>query len=464
MKNTRGSHPYIPNSATATKIEMLDFLGIESVDQLFESIPESLKLKEYLPLPFSFESETQMRRHVEGLLNKNTYCRAERNFRGGGCWQHYVPAVCDEILSRGEFLTAYTGSRHANLGSFQAQFEYQSMIAELVGMDVVSYATYDWGAAASTAIGMAQRITERNKVLVPASIDPQRLMQMRTLRKARGHIDTIGFSLETGELDLQQLEKSVDSDTAAVYIEVPSYLGFLEPQIAEIAELAHNSGALFIVGADPISLGVLEAPGNYGADMVCGSIQPLGIHMFCGGGLAGFLSMPDEETYKAQCPWPMLGLLTTEREGEYTYGWVNFDTTPYQLRDRSEDFIGTGQTIWAIVAGVYLALMGPDGMREIGETIMQRSRYAAETLNKINGVIAPVISAAHFKEFVVRFDKTDKSVKAINQALIKQGIFGGVDLTTHFPELGNSALFCVTELHNKADIEHLAETLEAVLQ
>ena len=441
---------------------MLEYLEIESVDELFESIPDTLKLKEDLPLPLSFESELEMRRHVEGVLGKNTYCQVGRNFHGGGCWQHYVPAVCDEILSRGEFLTAYTGSRHANLGSFQAQFEYQSMIAELVGLDVVGYATYDWGAAASTAFGMAQRITNRSKVLVPASIDPKRLLQMRTLRQARGHIDTIGFCLETGELDLLELEKLVDSDTAAIYIEVPAYLGCLESQITEIEELAHNNGALFIVGADPISLGVLEAPGNYGADMVCGSIQPLGIHMFAGGGLAGFLAMPDEEKYKAQCPWPMLGLLTTEREGEYTYGWVNFDTTPYQLRDRSEDFIGTGQTIWAIVSGVYLALMGPNGMREIGETIMQRSRYAAQTLNAINGVTAPVLSATYFKEFVVRFE-TGKTVKTINQALVQSGIFGGIELTTQFPELGESALFCVTELHTKTDIDYLAETLEDVL-
>lgn len=458
MKNNY-THPYIPNSAEPTKQEMLSYLGIDSVEELFSIIPEKLRLQDELPLSPCFASEAEMRRHVERILHKNINCQQLLNFRGGGCWQHYVPAVCDEILSRGEFLTAYTGSRHANLGSFQAQFEYQSMITELVGLDVVSYATYDWGAAASTALGMAQRITGRNKMLVPASIDPQRYVQIQTLREARSRIERINFCQETGKLDLEQLASALSGEVAAVYIEIPSYLGFLEPQVREIAELTHKAGALFVVGADPISLGVLEAPGNYGADLVCGSIQPLGIHMFCGGGLAGFLAMPDDDTFKSQCPWPMLGLLTTERQGEYTYGWVNFETTPYELRDRSEDFIGTGQTIWAIVAGVYLALMGPGGMREIGETIMQRNRYAAETLGKIDGITCPVFNATHFKEFVIRFDNTNSSVKTINDELKNAGILGGIDLSDAFPELGNSALYCITEIHTKADIDHLAEVL-----
>jgi glycine dehydrogenase subunit 1 len=464
MKNNQPIHPYIPNSAPATKKQMLAYLRIESVDELFSIIPEALRLKDELPISPCFTAEGDMRRYVEGILNKNTHCLESLNFRGGGCWQHYVPAVCDEILSRGEFLTAYTGSRHANLGSFQAQFEYQSMMAELVGLDVVSYATYDWGAAASSAIGMAQRITGRHNVLMPANVDPQRREQIQTLRKTRGRIDSIDFCKETGQLDLEQLENSLGPEVAAVYIEVPSYLGNIEPQVLEIAELPHKAGALLIVGADPMSLGILEAPGHYGADMVCGSIQPLGIHMFYGGGLAGYLAMPDDEVFKSQCPWPMLGLLTTDREGEYTYGWVNFDTTPYQLRDRSDDFIGTGQTIWAIVAGVYLTLMGPRGMQEIGETIMQRNKYAAEVLGNIPGITAPVFTGAHFKEFVVRFDDTSKSVKTINSELKDAGIFGGIDLSSSFPDLGKSALYCITEVHNKADIDHLVNVMADVVK
>ena len=146
-----------------------------------------------------------------------------------------------------------------------------------------------------------------------------------------------------------------------------------------------------------------------------------------------------------------LGLLATEREGEATFGWVNFDTTPYELRERSEDFIGTGQTIWAVVAGVYLALMGPGGMQELGETIMQRSRYAAQRLDALDGVRAPLLQAPFFKEFVVSFDAAGKSVARINHALAANGIMGGIELGNSFPELGNAALFCVTEIHDKAE-------------
>ncbi len=159
-------YPYIPNSVPATRREMLDFLGIESVEELIDVIPEALRLKEDLPLPAPFLAEHDLRQHVESILGKNKTCVEYLNFKGGGCWQHYVPAVCDEILSRGEFLTSYTGSRHANLGSFQAQYEYQGMMAELVEMDVVTYATYDWGSAAGTALGMARRIKGRNKMVI----------------------------------------------------------------------------------------------------------------------------------------------------------------------------------------------------------------------------------------------------------------------------------------------------------
>jgi len=457
------THPYIPNTATINRQEMLDFLGIRSVDELFRSIPERLRLKQPLPLPAPYPSEAQLRRHVETILSGNQPCGDFLNFKGGGVWQHYVPAICDEILSRGEFLTAYTGSRHANLGSFQAQFEYQSMLAELVDMDVVSYATYDWGTAACSALGMAQRITGRRKVLVSAITGPQRMSQIDTIVKIRAQIGLIGHDPDTGQINQDSLHNLLGDDIAAVYLEVPSYLGHLETQVQEIADLVHGYGALFIVGVDPISLGVLAPPGDYGADIVCGSIQPLGIHMFCGGGLAGFLAMPDDENFKAQCPWPMLGLLETGRDGEYTYGWVNFDTTSYGLRDRSEDFIGTGQTIWAIVAGVYLALMGPQGMREIGATIMHRCRYAMDRLNATDGIRVPCFDSAHFKEFAVRFTDTGKSIAEINAALRQQGILGGIDLTADYPELGKAALYCVTELHTKEDIDRLAAALgEAV--
>lgn len=459
----KSAHPYIPNSAPGTKQEMLAYLGLDDVSQLFAGIPESLKIGEDLALPAPCESELALIRHVTGLLSKNRSCGEYLNFQGGGCWHHFIPAVCDEIASRGEFLTAYTGSRHGNLGSFQAQFEYQSMLAELVGFDVVSYATYDWGSAAASSLSMARRVTGRTEILVAGTTGPLRLSQIQTRLSIGGGIKVVDYQPATAGMDLDSLVSGLSPDTAAVYIEIPSYLGVLEPRIEEISREVHSSGALLVVGTDPISLGILAPPREYGADIACGPIQPLGIHMYFGGGMAGFMAMPDVERFTVECPWPLLGILPTEREGEYTYGWVNFDSTSYCRREKSRDFTGTGQTLWAIVAAVYMALLGPAGLREIGDGIVQRCRYAMAALSSIGGLTVPVFDSAHFKEFVIRFDANRRRVAEVNALLRSRRIFGGINLERYFPELGNSALYCVTEIHTKEDIDRLASALREIM-
>jgi glycine dehydrogenase subunit 1 len=355
--------------------------------------------------------------------------------------------VCDEIASRGEFLTAYHDGERSMLGSYQAQFEFQSMIGELTGMQMVSTTTYDWGTAAASSLIMAAQLTGRREVLLPRTISPTRLRQIRTICGPTLTIRLIDYERGSGALDMPTLRAALSTETAAVYIEEPSYLGFLEPNAPDIAELAHAHGALLVVGVDPISLGVLAAPRTYGADIACGDLQPLGIHMTYGGGQAGFIATPNEERYIATCPTLLVSILPTEHPGEYVFGWVNFEHISYGLRADSHDFAGTAQTIWAIVAGVYLSLMGPQGMREVGETILQRGAYARARLAEIPGVATPVFDAPHFKEFVVNYDASGRSVAQINAALRDRGIYGGIDLAAGFPELGASALLCVTEVH-----------------
>jgi glycine dehydrogenase subunit 1 len=277
-------------------------------------------------------------------------------------------------------------------------------------------------------------------------------------------IQLIDYERHTGALDLSSLRADLSTDTAAVYLEVPTYLGFLEPGAPEIAELAHAQGAMLVVGVDPSSLGVLTGPAGWGADIVCGDLQPLGIHMSYGGGQAGFIATPHEERYIATCPTLLVSILPTEHEGEYVFEWVNFEHISYGLRAESHDFAGTAQTIWAIVAGVYLSLMGPQGMRELGETIMQRGAYARSRLADVAKVVTPVFDAPHFKEFVVNYDRSSLSAAEINGALRARGIYGGKDLTAEFSELGKSALFCVTEIHRKDDIDRLADALAEVLR
>jgi len=456
-------YPYIPNSVPRVKREMLEAVGATSEEDFYEEVPAALRLKRPLNLPEPFLSECALKRHVEAVLSKNKTCGEYLSFLGAGCYQHHVPAVCDEINQRSEFLTAYAGEPYDDHGRFQALFEYASMMGELLNMDVVNVPTYDGLQAAVTSIRMAGRITGRQEALVAKTIHPAALSKIRDYCGPNFAIKLLDYDAKTGQLDLSALRAAVSLETAAVYFENPSYLGHLEIHGDEIAAIAHDHGAICVVGVDPISLGVIAPPADYGADIVCGDIQSLGMHMQFGGGHAGFIATRDEESYVMEYPSRLFGIAPTCVEGEYGFGDVAYERTSFAEREEGREFVGTASALWGITAGVYLALMGPQGMREIGQGIMQRATYLMKRLAEINGVKAPIFTASHFKEAVVNFDGTGKTVAGINDALLRHKIFGGRDLTSEFPELGQCALFCVTEVYTKADLDRLVDALaEAV--
>jgi glycine dehydrogenase subunit 1 len=456
-------YPYIPNSVPEVKEQMLQEVGAESVDEFFEDVPDDLRFRKPLNLPAPLLSEYALKRHVEGVLGKNGTCGEFLNFLGAGCYQHHVPAVCDEVNQRGEFLTAYAGEPYDDHGRFQALFEYTSLMGELLNMDVVNVPTYDGFQAAATSIRMAARITGRRQVLCVGTVSPGRLSKIRDYCKPDLEIVLVGYDPGTGGVDLETLRSEISDGTAAVYFENPSYLGFIETRGDEISRIAHEFGALCLTDVDPISLGVLTPPADYGVDIVCGDIQPLGMHMQFGGGQAGFIATRDEEKYVMEYPSRLFGIAPTRVKGEYGFGDVAYDRTSFAVREEGKEWVGTASALWGITAGVYLALMGPQGMAEIGEGIMLRSRYAMEEMDKLDGVKAPVFAAPHFKEFVVNFDGTGKSVAEVNRVLLSRGIFGGKDLTAEFPQLGKSALFCVTEVHTKEDIDTMVGVLREVV-
>lgn len=464
MPDNRGFvHPYIPNSGAAVRQRMLEAIGVAKAEDLYDAVPKALKLKRLLDLPPPMQSEHGLRKHVEGLLGKNQSCGELLNFRGAGCWQHYVPAICDEINRRGEFLTSYGGMSHSDHGKLQAIFEYQSLIGELVGMDVVGAPNYDWGAAAGSAIAMACRITGRSRILVPASMARDRLSQIRGFTKPVAKVIEVAIDPKSGEVDRKDLAAKLSEDTAAVYVEIPSYFGVIDGGVPDIVKRARAKGALAIVGVDPSSLGVLEAPGNYGADIVVGDLQPLGMHMYAGGGQAGFIASRDEPRFVDEYPTMMISLTQAPATGEFGFGIGTLERTSYNKRHAATDYYGTTQWLWGITAGVYLSLMGAQGMRELGEGIMQRAAYAAERIGRLKGVKAPHFTGAFFKEFVVNFDRTGRRVAQINKKLLKQGIVGGKDVSHAFPQLGQSALFCITEIHGQDDIDRLAAALKEAL-
>ncbi|MFC1791933.1 aminomethyl-transferring glycine dehydrogenase subunit GcvPA, partial [Gemmatimonadota bacterium] len=377
---------------------------------------------------------------------------------------HFVPAVCDEIQGRSEFLTGYAGEPFEDHGRFQALFEYESLMAELLDMDVVNVPTYDWLQAASTSIRMAARITGRGEALVADTISPERLSAIRNYCQGIVKITLVGHCPDTGRLDLGTLEASLNDDVACVYFENPSYLGCIDDQGQSISDMAHAAGALAVVGADPISLGILTPPSRYGADIVCGDIQPLGMHMQFGGGQAGYIATRDEERFVMEYPSRLFGIESTSEPGEYGFGDVTYDRTSFADRENAKEFIGTATALWGITAGVYLALAGPQGMKEVGQAILQNCLYARKKISGLRGVRFPFPQAHSFKEFVLDFGPSGKSVQDINEALLNEGIFGGLDLSASFPELGSAALVCVTEVHKKEDIDRLVQALGEALK
>ncbi|PFZ13665.1 aminomethyl-transferring glycine dehydrogenase [Bacillus pseudomycoides] len=459
---TKKVHPYIPNMVPEVKEEMLKEIGAESVMELYACIPDELKLKEEMNIPKAL-TEYELRRHIEGILCKNTSASEYLNFLGAGCWQHFVPAVCDEVNQRSEFLTAYAGEPYEDHGRFQALFEYQSLVAELVDMDVVNVPTFDWGQAAATAIRMAARITKRTEVLVAQTISPERMKIIQNYGSPDLEFVFVSYDAENGLLDLEDLKNKISSNVAAIYFENPSYLGFIESQGMEIAEIAKQNDALVVVGVDPISLGVLAPPSHYQADIVCGDLQPLGMHMNYSGGQAGFIATRDEEKFINEYPSRLFGIVPTVKEGEYGFGDVAYDRTSFALREKGKESVGTQTALWGITAGVYLSLLGPNGMYELGQTIMQNSQYAVKQLNKIPGVRGSRLSSPFFKEFLVDFNETGLSVETINKKLLEKQIFGGKDISKEFPIFGQCALYCVTEVHTKEDLDRLIDALQEVV-
>jgi glycine dehydrogenase subunit 1 len=460
------THPYMPNSAPATRDRMMQALGITDVDVLFEQIPADHLLVKPIDLPAGVRSEFRLQRRLRELLRRNVSTTEAISFLGAGLWPHYVPAVCEEIAGRSEFLTPVWGTPSSDVGRNQAWFEFASQLGELLGMEFVGLPVYSWGAASGHAIRMATRLTGRREVVVAGPMDPERLAVIRTYCGPPGMersiaVREIGFDPATGRVDLAALREAVDSQTAAIYFENPNFLGVLEADAPEIAEIAHAAGAEVVVGVDPISLGLLAPPSGYGADIAVGTTQPLGVHMNAGGGVGGFIATRDEERYAREYPTLQVSLASTTEPGQRSFGMTLFHQSSYGSRENGKDWTGNSVYLWAVVNAVYMALMGPQGFAEIGETIAANSAYAAGRVAQLPGV--SVRWSEFFKEFVVDFNGTGQTVAAINAELRARGIFGGKDLSADFPQLGQAALYCVTEVHTEDDIAALVAALEEVL-
>ncbi|WP_127125842.1 aminomethyl-transferring glycine dehydrogenase subunit GcvPA [Georgenia sp. SYP-B2076] len=448
-------HPYIPNSDPAVRAEMLAAVGASSVEEFYADVPGDLRVQDGLDLPAAFLAEQDLERHVTSLLGRNRSTRERLSFLGAGTYNHHVPAVVDEVISRSEFLTAYAGEPYEDHGRFQALFEYESLMGELLNMDVVTVPTYDGFQASATALAMAHRITGRGRALVVSDVTPDQLSKVTDY--VRTYLDLVPVPTTDGTADLAAVTAALDADTAAVWVQTPSYGGALEAALPALAEAAHATGALLVVTTDPIMLGVITAPADSGADIVCGDIQSLGVHQWFGGGHGGFIAVHDDPRFVMELPSRLFGLASTDVPGEYGFGDVAYERTSFALREEGKEWVGTAAALWGIAAGVYLSLMGPKGMAELGETVLARTAYAAARLGSLPGV-AVADGAVHFRELVVDVRATGRSARDVRDAVRARDIEPGVVVGEY------RLLVCVTEVTTQADIDLLVTTLAEILQ
>ncbi|GHF87565.1 glycine dehydrogenase [Kitasatospora xanthocidica] len=445
------THPYIPNSAPQVRQAMLAAVGAQDVEEFYADIPAALRLDRPLRLPEPFDSEARLVAHLDELLARNTAVPPGRSFLGAGCYRHHVPAVVDEIVNRSEFLTAYAGEPYEDHGRFQALWEYQSLMAELLDVEVVNVPTYDGFQAAATALRMAGRATGRRRLLLVGAIDPDRLSRIEDYVRGVHELHPVAADPRAVRAAL------TGGDVAAVYAQLTDHTGRVDPELPRYVELAHTAGALAVVHVNPISLGVLAPPASFGADLTCGDLQPLGIHPSFGGGNAGFIGSADDQRLVAEYPSRLFGLAPTDVPGEYGFGDVAYERTSFALREEGKEWVGTAAALHGIAAGVYLALMGPHGMREIGGTILAATAYARQRLAEVPGVELDDPDAVHFADFTVRYTGA-RTAAEIAEALLARGLHGG---TPAGPDEGR---YCVTELHTRADIDRLADALQEIVK
>ncbi len=460
------SHPWIPNSSEEITRKMLEKIGVSSIDELFRDIPEEIRIKpeEWDRLGIGLGkplSEIEAWRIIEEKLSKNKVFNPPP-FMGGGAYPHYVPAVVKYVISRGEFLTAYTPYQpEISQGILQALFEYQSLMAELLDMDIVNASMYDGASALAEALLMSLRVLRgRNRVLLPENINPLYDSVVKAyLRPHNIKIEYIKYDRSTGLIDLEDLKEKISRDAAAVYLHNPNFFGYVEVDARDVGEITHDYGALYIVGVYPVSLGLLKPPGELGADIAIGEGQSLGLGLNYGGPLLGIFATRMDYKLLRQMPGRLIGMTTSIDGTDRAYTMILQTREQHIRRAKATSNICTNESLSAIAAAVYLSLLGRNGIRRLAELIYYRSHYAWKRMKDI-GLNVELFSSDFFNEFPVRFSI---EYGIIHEKLLERGIHGGLYIGKYFPELGETALYAFTELHSKKDIDLLVNTLSEII-
>lgn len=422
---------------------MLSSLGIKSSRELFSEIPN--KLERNIDIPQA-ASEIEVLEEIRELANKNKGSQEYVSFLGAGNYNHYIPSAVKQVCSRSEWYTAYTPYQaEASQGTLQAIFEYQTLICNLAGMDAANASMYDGATAMMEAAILARNVTGRNKILVFETVHPNYREVLKTYAKGAGFVvQSIPFNnqLTTGKFELT-------TDTAGIVMQQPNFFGTME-EIEGVAEQIHSNGSLFIVSADPISLGMLKPPGEYGADVVVGEGQPLGNPQNFGGPGLGIFAV--KEKYLRLLPGRLAGM-TNDKKGRRGFCLTLQTREQHIRRERAGSNICSNQAFCALTAAAYLTALGPAGLKQIAELSMQKAHYLAEKLAP-EGLVP---TRKFFREFAV---KLKKPIKEINKKLLEEKIIGGLDLGRFYPGLENYMLIATTELIRKKELDRFAKILK----
>ena len=432
---------YIPNTP-AEQDELLAAIGLRSVDDLFADIPDAYRNPALeLPAPLS---ELEIQRELGEMAGRNRPLSAGPSFLGAGSYQHFIPSIVKAIMTRGEFLTAYTPYQpEVSQGTLQVIFEFQTMISALYGMEVANAGMYDGATSVAEAVLMACRVTRRQQVIVADTVSPAYRQVIATYCQAQGiTIDIVPTDRVSG---------AITEATAGVVAQYPNFYGSLD-DLKALGEAAHADGALLVVSADPLAMGMLKPPGEFGADIVTGEGQPLGIPPSFGGPYLGLFSC--KQQYIRQMPSRLVGR-TTDTEGRTGYVLTLQTREQHIRRERATSNICTNEALYALASSIYLAAMGRNGLRQVAELCYHKAHYAADAIGKLDGYSLPQ-SAEFFQEFVVSCPVAPAEV---NRRLMERNILGGLDVSDRY---ANGMLFCVTEMNTRADIDALVSALAAI--
>lgn len=442
---------------------MLDSMGLKDIDQLFSDIPSDVRLGRPLKID-GFLPEQEVRRRIDRLLEQNKSAAECETFLGAGIYNHYIPAAVKTIMGRTEFQTSYTPYQaEVSQGLLQALFEFESMIRDLTAVDAVNSSLYDGSTALGEAVRMAVRATGRYTVLIPRALHPDKVSVLKNYTEPVGiRLQTYDYDNDTGAMNLDDLKTKISLETAAVLSEVPSFFGILDPDAVNLPSICHEKGALSIVGFDPISLGGLKPPGEYGADIVVAEGQSISSEMNFGGPGLGIIGCKGENLLR-QMPGRLIGMTTTVDGKDRAFSMVLQTREQHIRREKATSNICTNEALLGIGAAVYLSLLGPRGLEQLFETILVKTNYMINRLQELPKASIPRFSGRHYQEFVVGLNDPIHSIKQMDEALRADGIHGGKSLVKAFPELGQSSLLCVTENTSVEAIESLRRTLKRFL-